>query len=167
MDIFLAITGFIVVLLGIVGSFLPVLPGPLTGWIGLLLLHLTKVVPINRYFLGVTLGVALFVWVLDYFIPAIGTKKFGGTKYGAIGSTVGLIIGLIFMGPFGIVIGPFVGAFIGEIINDAKDINKALKAAIGSFMGFLTSSFLKFTVSVIFVGLYLAKFWEYKEAFFN
>ncbi len=167
MDIFLAITGFIVVLLGIVGSFLPVLPGPLTGWFGLLLLHLTKAVPMNWYFLGITLGVALFVWILDYFIPAIGTKKFGGTKFGAIGSTIGLIIGLIFMGPFGIIIGPFIGAFIGEIINDAKDFNKALKAAIGSFIGFLTSSFLKFTVSVVFVGLYLAEFWDYKDAFFN
>lgn len=167
MDIFLAITGFLVVLLGIIGSFLPVLPGPLTGWVGLLLLHLTKIIPLNWTFLGITLGIAILVWVIDYFIPALGAKKFGGTKFGAIGSMVGLIIGLIFLGPFGIVIGPFAGAFFGELINDSKDMNKALKAAVGSFIGFLTSSFLKFVVSIVFVGLYIGKFWEYKEAFLN
>lgn len=165
MDIFLAITGFIVVLLGIVGSFLPILPGPLTGWVGLLLLHLTKIIPLNWTFLGITLTVAILVWIIDYFIPAIGAKKFGGTKFGAVGSMIGLILGILFLGPLGIVIGSFGGAFLGELINDSKNINKALKAALGSFIGFLTSSFLKFAVSVIFVGLYIAKFWEYKDAF--
>lgn len=166
MDIFLVIVGFLVTLLGIAGAFLPILPGPLTGWVGLLLLHLTKVIPLNWKFLGITLAVAIIVWIIDYFIPAMGAKKFGGTKYGAIGSMIGLILGIIFLGPIGIVVGAFAGAFLGEMINDSKNTNKALKAAIGSFIGFLTSSFLKFIVSVIFVGLYVAKFWEYKEAFF-
>jgi len=166
MDIFLLILGFLFALLGIIGSFLPVLPGPLTSWLGLLLLHLTSVVPMNWIFLSVTLGIAVVIWIIDYFIPAMGTKKFGGTRYGVIGTMVGLIIGIIFLGPFGIIIGPFVGAYIGEMIQE-KNSGKALKAAFGSFIGFLTSSFLKFIAALIFTGLFISIFWEYKAAFFS
>ena len=162
MDIFLLILGFLFALLGIIGSFLPILPGPLTSWVGLLILHLTKAVPMNWTFLGITLGVGILIWIIDYFIPAMGTKKFGGSRYGVIGTMVGLIAGLLFFPPFGIIIGPFVGAYIGEMLKDSSDKNKALKAAFGSFIGFLTSTFLKFIAAVIFTGLYISKFWEYK-----
>lgn len=167
MDIFLLILGFFVALLGIIGSFLPVLPGPLTSWIGLLILHLTKTIPMDWTFLGITLGIAIFIWIIDYFIPALGTKKFGGSRYGVIGTMLGLIIGIVFLGPFGIIIGPFAGAFIGEMIKDNKDSKKALKAAFGSFIGFLTSAFLKFIAAVVFTGFYISIFWEYKAAFFS
>jgi hypothetical protein len=167
MDIFLLILGFLMVLLGIIGSFLPILPGPLTGWFGLLLLHLTKTVPINYTFLGVTLAIAIIIWLIDYFIPAMGTKKFGGTRYGVIGTMIGLVLGMLFLGPFGIIIGPFVGAFLGEMIKDSSNSSKALKAAFGSFIGFLTSTFLKFIAAVIFTGFYISIFWEYKNAFFT
>ncbi|EAR11750.1 hypothetical protein PI23P_01060 [Polaribacter irgensii 23-P] len=89
MNIFLLIIGFLFVLLGIAGSILPVLPGPLTSWFGLLILHLTSIVPMNYTFLGITLTVAILIWVLDYIIPAIGTKRFGGSKYGEYGTTIG------------------------------------------------------------------------------
>lgn len=166
MDIFLLLLGFIFILLGIIGSFLPVLPGPITGWVGLLLLHLTKVIEMNWTFLGITLAISIFVWGIDYVIPAWGTKKFGGTKYGVWGSVLGLIAGLIFFPPFGIIIGPFLGAFTGEIIYDSKDGKRALKAAFGSFVGFMLSTGLKLITSLIFVYLYWSKFWEYKELFF-
>jgi len=167
MDIFLLIVGFLFVLLGVVGSFVPILPGPITGWVGLLILHLTKTVPIDWTFLGITLGVAFIITIIDYIIPAIGTKKFGGTRFGVIGTMVGLILGLLFFPPLGIIIGPFVGAFIGEMTNDSKDSGKALKAAFGSFIGFLTSTFLKFIAAIVFGGFYISIFWEYKSVFFT
>ncbi len=161
MDIFLLILGFCIMGLGLVGSFLPVLPGPLTGWIGLLVLHLTNAVPMNRTFLGIILGIALLIWVLDYIIPAMGTKKFGGSRSGAIGTTLGLIIGLLSPIPFGFIIGAFVGAFVGELIHDSKDSSRAIKAAFGSFLGFLFSTTLKFMVSLIFLVLFVNKAIEY------
>ena len=103
MDIFLLFLGFFFISLGIIGSFLPVLPGPITGWIGLLILHLTDIIPMDWTFLGITLGVAILIWGLDYIIPAWGTKKFGGSKYGIWGTVFGLIIGLLFLGPLGII----------------------------------------------------------------
>jgi len=167
MDILLLILGFFVVLLGIIGSFLPILPGPLTSWAGLLILSLTSAVPMNWTFLGITLAVAIAIWIIDYFIPAMGTKKFGGSRYGVIGTMVGLILGLLFFPPFGIIIGPFLGAYLGEMMKDNKDSKRAFKAAFGSFIGFLTSTFLKFIAAIVFTGLYIATFWEYKSAFFN
>ena len=165
MDIVLLLIGFILMLLGILGSFLPVLPGPPISWFGLLLLHLTSAVPDDWWFLGITAVVALTIWALDYVIPVIGTKKFGGTRAGMIGTTIGLIIGLLAPIPGGIIIGPFAGAFIGELSNKA-DHKTALKAAFGSFLGFLTGAFMKFVVAIIFIGLFIGKAWDYKEALF-
>jgi len=166
MDIALVSIGFLFCLLGLVGSFLPVLPGPLTSWVGLLILHLTSVLYINWTFLGITLAVSIAVWILDYVVPAMGTKRFGGTKYGMIGSSIGLIIGLIFLGPLGIIIGPFAGAFIGELIIDTENISKALKAAFGSFIGFLTGTFIKFVVCIVFLVLYIKEVWQSWDQFF-
>ena len=160
MDIFLVLLGFCLVGLGLIGSFLPVLPGPLTGWLGLLVLHLTKAVEMTWSFLGITLGIAILIWILDYIIPAMGTKKFGGTRSGVIGTTVGLIIGLISPIPFGFIIGAFVGALIGELMHDSKDTSRAVKAAFGSFIGFILSSTIKFMVSLVFLVLFCQRVYD-------
>jgi len=165
MDLFLTILAAMFVLLGIIGSFLPVLPGPLTSWVGLLILHLTEVVPMNWTFLGLTFFVAITIWILDYIIPAIGTKRFGGSKAGMIGTSIGLVVGLLTPIPGGIIIGPFIGALIGELLNKSE-FNKALKAAFGSFLGFLASTFIKFIVALVFLGLFIVKIVEYKDVLF-
>ena len=166
MDIFLVLLGFLFVCLGIVGSFLPILPGPLTSWIGLLLFYMTKAVPLDWTFLGITLAIALLIWIFDYFIPAIGTKRFGGSKYGIYGTTIGLIIGLLSPIPFGMLLGAFFGAFFGELLYNKKDTNRALKASFGAFVGFLASATIKFSIATVYVILFLIKFWEYKGEFF-
>ena len=167
MDIALLIVGFILMLVGIIGSFLPILPGPPVSWVGLLLLHLTDAVPDDWLFLSITGVIALIIFALDYVIPAIGTKKFGGTKAGMIGTTIGLLVALFFpiLGPLGIIVWPFVGALVGELLNKA-DKKTATKAAFGSFLGFLTGTFLKFMVTIVFLGLFITTAWEYKAALF-
>lgn len=167
MDILLTFIGFVLMCLGLIGSFLPILPGPLTGWAGLLLLHLTKAVPQNWTFLGITLGIAIFIWIIDYFIPAMGTKRFGGSKYGVYGTTIGLIIGLFSPIPFGMLIGAFFGALVGELMYDSKDTNRAVKASFGAFLGFLASATIKFSVAAIYLVLFLIKVWDYKAALFT
>ncbi len=165
MDILLACLGLLFMFMGLIGSFLPILPGPPLSWIGLLLLYLTNAVPDDWTFLLVTLAIALLVFALDYIIPAIGTKRFGGTKAGMIGTSIGLLVGILAPIPGGIIIGPFVGALIGELINKA-DSQTALKAAFGSFLGFITGTFLKFIVAIIYFGLFINMFWEYKNIIF-
>ena len=82
----------------------------------------------NWTFLIITLVIALFVWLLDYIIPALGTKKFGGSKAGMIGTTIGLLIAIFFpiFGIFGIIIWPFIGAYIGEVLNKNDSKNESL-----------------------------------------
>ena len=143
-------------ILGIIGSFLPVLPGPLTSWIGLLVLHFTDAVPMNWTFLIITFCFALGIWLLDYFIPAMGTRRFGGSRAGVIGTTLGLIVGILAPIPGGIIIGPFLGALIGELLNKSE-FNKAFKSALGSFLGFLASTFIKFMVAMIYLGFFISK----------
>ncbi len=155
MDTFLILLGFILMIVGIIGSFLPILPGPITSWFGLLALHLTDRIPMNKTLLIITLIIAIVIFSLDYIIPAIGTKKFGGSKYGVIGTTVGLLLGLLFFPPFGIIIGPFLGALVGELIYNRTDGKRAVKAAFGSLLGFLTSTFIKFIVACIYLGIFI------------
>jgi uncharacterized protein YqgC (DUF456 family) len=166
MDLFLLTIGFLCVMLGLIGSFLPVLPGPLTSWLGLLILYFTSIVPMNYTFLGITLAIAIFIWVLDYIIPAIGTKRFGGSKYGVYGTTIGLLIGLFSPIPFGILIGAFLGAFIGEILHDKTNTKRAFKASIGSLLGLITSTTIKFSVALVYAFLFFVKVWEYNGEFF-
>ena len=154
MDILLIITASLLMLLGLIGSFLPVLPGPLTSWFGLLIAHFTAAIPMNKPFLIITLIIAVLIWLLDYIIPAIGTKYFGGSRYGMIGATLGLLFGLLAPIPGGIIIGPFVGALIGEFLNNNSS-KIAVKAAFGSFIGFLSSAFIKFVVALIYLGLFI------------
>ena len=162
MDVFLVILGLILVLLGIAGSVLPVLPGPILGWFGLLSVYLSSWVPVNRYVLGITLVLSVAIFILDYIIPSMGAKRYGGSKKGATGATLGMIAGLLLPIPLGFVIGAFAGAFIGEIIHQHNDLKRAWRSAVGSFMGFLTSTGLKLLVSLFFLGLYvylLIRYW--------
>ncbi|TWO34745.1 DUF456 domain-containing protein [Seonamhaeicola sediminis] len=165
MDIILIIIAALLMILGVIGSFLPVLPGPLTSWVGLLIVHLSKSVPMDKSFLIITLIIAILIWLLDYIIPAIGTKRFGGTKYGMIGTSIGLVVGLIAPIPFGVIIGPFLGAYLGELLNKS-DSKTATKAAFGSFIGFLTSAFIKFMVAVIYFGFFIGIIWDNSSVIF-
>jgi hypothetical protein len=164
MDIVLLLLGFTFMIVGLLGSFLPLLPGPSLSWLGLLLLFFTKAVTFNYWIIGITLVITIVITILDYFIPAKGTKHFGGSTYGVWGTNIGLIIGL-FIPPFGFLIGPFLGAFIGELCYNAKEHKRAFQAAIGSFIGFLASTFMKFLVCLLYFGLFLLLVWRNKANF--
>ncbi|CAN5295904.1 DUF456 domain-containing protein [soil metagenome] len=165
MDILLVTLGAFLMIVGILGSFLPVLPGVPVSWLGLLMLYLAPSIPMNYWFLGITFIVAVLIYALNWIIPALGTKRFGGSRAGMIGATVGLVVGIIAPIPLGIIIGPFVGAFIGEIINNS-DRRSAFKAAVGSFIGFLASSFMEFMVAFAFLLLFVWKVWQFRDLLF-
>ena len=150
MDLIIITIGFLLILTGITGSFLPIIPGPITGWFGLLVLYQSSFLNLDYSFLLVTLFIAVSIFILDYFIPAIGAKKFGGTKTGVIGSTLGTVIGIILLGPMGIIFGAFLGAFIGELSTNKSNIRIALKAAIGTLLGYIGGILLKLSLGIVF-----------------
>lgn len=166
MDIFLIVIASVLMIAGLLGSFLPVLPGVPLSWIGLLLLHLSQAVPMNYVFLGITLFISIIIFALQYAIPAFGTRYFGGSKAGMYGATIGLVIGIFTPIPFAILFGPFAGAYIGEIINKT-DSRNALRAASGSFIGLIASTFMEFVVTGIFLLLFIYKLWEFRSVLFS
>ncbi|MBP8959967.1 MAG: DUF456 domain-containing protein [Bacteroidales bacterium] len=146
-DYLLLIAGILAMIFGIIGGLVPVLPGPPLSFIGILLLHFSKFANFSKTLILIFAGITIVVSVLDYIVPIWGTRKFGGSKYGTRGATIGLIVGF-FLGPAGIILGPLIGAFAGELIFK-DDFKYAVKAGIGSLLGFLTGIGLKLAVSFV------------------
>ncbi|MCH2449899.1 MAG: DUF456 domain-containing protein [Gracilimonas sp.] len=141
MELIWIILGAVFVIAGLVGAFLPIVPGLPLSYVGLLILQLLHA-PFSITFMLVWLGVVIvFGFVLDNVIPAWATKKSGGTAYGVTGSVIGLIAGLFFP-PIGFIAGPLIGAFVGEMISGQKS-DRALKSALGAFAGFMAATGLK------------------------
>jgi uncharacterized protein YqgC (DUF456 family) len=156
MDIVMVVMGGILVFLGRLGAFLPVLPGPPLGFAGLLLLHFTSLAEFSVTFLVVMGVIVLLVSILDYLVPILGAKRFGGSRLGVVGCVVGLLLGIFIFPPFGIIIGPFLGAIIGELIN-GDDLNKAVKSGFGSFLGYVFGTGIKLALSFVMAYFYVER----------
>ena len=146
MDILLIILGIFLILTGVIGSVIPGIPGPPVAYIGLLIQIFKTDNPFTPRFLIIWAIITIAASILDYIVPAIGTRKFGGSKRGVWGSIIGLFAGIFFFPPIGLVIGPFLGAFLGELTG-GKETQDALKAGFGSFMGFLAGTTLKLVIT--------------------
>jgi len=142
------------IITGLIGSFLPIIPGPITSWLGLLAIYQIQDFSASNTLLTITFVLAITIFIADYFIPVIGSKYFGGSKYGIIGTSVGLLIGLLSPIPFGIIIGAFLGALIGEYFG-GKSISEGIKPAIGSLVGIISSSIIKFITGFSFLIIYI------------
>lgn len=141
MDIVLLILAFFMMLIGLIGCIVPGLPGTPIAYIGLWIAQASEKIHFSWQFLLIWGIVVVLISVLDYVVPAWGTKHYGGTKWGVWGSTIGVFVGLFF-GAMGVIFGPLVGAVIGELIS-GKQLNDALKAGWGSFVGILFGTILK------------------------
>lgn len=156
MDIILIILGILCLITGLVGCFLPILPGPPVAYTGLLLLHFTDKVQFTTAELLIWLLIVVIAQILDYFIPMLGSKYSGGSRWGTRGCLAGTLIGLFFM-PWGIILGPFLGAFIGELLG-GRETGQALKSGLGSLLGFLFGTVLKCAIVGYFIWQFVAAF---------
>ncbi len=145
------------ILLGLAGSVLPIIPGPLSSWVGILLLHLTQAIQFDWRAIIITGLIAITIFVLDLFLPIISTKKYGGSKASIRGCTVGIILGIIVLGPFGLIIGPFLGALVGELIarRFSRSDSSPFKVAVGAFIGFLMGTFFKVLICIGFLVYFI------------
>ena len=137
-------------IVGIVGAIVPGIAGPPFSYLSVLAVSFVEGVEHSVTFLVVMGVIAAVIFTLDYIVPVWGTKKFGGSKAGMWGSTIGLLVGLTLTLFFNaaILAGPFFGAYFGERI--AKTPNKqAWKAAFGSFVGFLVGTLLKLVYAFV------------------
>lgn len=152
MEIFIIILSILFSIIGLIGSFTPIIPAPLTCWVSFLILKLSGVIYISNFFIIFTFIISISIFLIDFLLPSIGAKKFGGSKKGIFGCTIGLILGFVFLGIIGSLFGSIIGAFIGESMNKS-DLKSRLNASLGAFIAFITGVFLKLSVSIVFLFL--------------
>lgn len=149
----LTIISLLCLVVGFLGSFLPVLPGTVLSWMGLVIFKYTAYADYGWITL-ILLGLVVVAFqVLNYILPAYSSKRFGGSRYGMIGATLGLIVGVLFapLGLVSIIIMPFVGAFLGEYIFKKSNSKDSFRAAFGTFVGFMISTGLGMLISLLFL----------------
>ena len=128
----------ILLIVGILGTVLPVLPGLLLSLCGLLIYKFGTDAPLSMVYIWIFVFLTAISVVLNYVIPAKTTRKYGGTRWGSIGSIIGTIAGMFLIPvPFGFLIGMFLGVFVGELLHDANDKKKAWNSTKGALIGFL------------------------------
>ncbi|WP_292011122.1 DUF456 domain-containing protein [Chryseobacterium sp.] len=138
----------ILLVIGILGTFLPVLPGLIVSFAGLLIYKYGTDADLPVIYIWIFGILTLASGILNYVIPAKTNKKYGGTSWGSIGSVIGTIVGMFLPIPLGFLIGMFAGVFIGELLHDSKDMNKAIKSTKGAFIGFLYGTGFSFVTGM-------------------
>jgi uncharacterized protein YqgC (DUF456 family) len=151
MEILIIIGIVILLLLGVIGSVIPALPGPPLSYIALLLSHFF-INSLNGDFLLWIGVVVVLVTVLDYYLQIYGVKKAGGGKYAIRGSIMGMLLGIFLFPPFGIVVGAFVGAYMGAKMEASKH---EVKIAFGALWGFIAGTILKLCTSFYIIYILL------------
>ncbi|MDF2631182.1 MAG: hypothetical protein K0R39_5013 [Symbiobacteriaceae bacterium] len=137
----------VVMCIGILGTFLPALPGIPLIWVAMLGYALFEgFEDIGATFLVVTFLVVALTQVAEHYSRAWGAKKWGAGKAGAWGAVIGSIAGLFFM-PIGLVLGPFLGAMVFELIA-GRETKDAFKAGIGGLVGVLGSILINVIVGI-------------------
>lgn len=155
MDTLLIISAILCGIIGIIGSVVPILPGPALSFVGLICAYLTEGSTISQTMLWTWGAITLIICILDYILPGYFSKVFGGSKAGIMGATIGVFIGL-FMGPIGIILGPFLGAVAGERLNQNRSLGEAIKVGFGSLISFIVGTGLKLVVT----GMMMYYIWK-------
>jgi uncharacterized protein len=155
----LMISAAILVVIGVLGTFLPVLPGVPIVFLGLLLAawadHFDKVSVMAMSLIGV---MALIAIAIDFFASFITTKKVGASKNAYIGIVIGGLLG-IFAGPLGLFFGAAVGALVGELITH-KDMRRATTVGLAAGLGFALALIAKVVIVLLMLGVFFYSYYN-------
>ena len=148
-DTLIPLVSILLLLVGILGTFLPVLPGLLLSLCGLLIYKFGTDSSLSMVYIWIFVFLTLLSIILNYVIPARTNRKYGGTRWGSAGSVIGTILGMFFIPvPIGFLIGMFLGVFVGELLHDANDKKKAWNSTKGALIGFLYGTGFNFMVGL-------------------
>ncbi|MFZ1654841.1 MAG: DUF456 domain-containing protein [Candidatus Moraniibacteriota bacterium] len=150
----LTLIGALLAIIGVIGSIIPVLPGPILGYGALVLLYVARgsasITPLSLSVFGILL---ILVTILGYAAPIWGARFSGASRHGLWGAAIGAFLGLIILPPLGLLLGAFLGAVIGELVT-RKDGRAALKAGIGTLLGSVMIILLQTLFAIAMAGYY-------------
>lgn len=156
----LIVTGFVLIVAGIIGSVLPFIPGPVLSYMALILLSMAhEWEGFSPLFLIVLGAIVMVVTLLDYIIPRFIRKKYGASRLGLLGAVIGLFIGLIFFPPYGLFIGAALGAIIGEVFSRKEGLETPI-ARVGAFIGTIVGILYKISVSGVIASYFIRTVWN-------
>lgn len=148
------VLGMVMVVVGIAGTLLPMLPGVPLVFSGLLLIAwldgFTKVSILTIVIIGV---LALIAWAIDFFASIVTTKKVGASKQALWGTVIGSLVGLFFGGLAGIILGPAIGAMLGELMAH-QDKSRATTVGIAAGLGFVVALVAKWVLTLLMLGIF-------------
>ncbi|AGA69127.1 hypothetical protein Desdi_1638 [Desulfitobacterium dichloroeliminans LMG P-21439] len=144
------IIAIILFIVGLLGTVLPILPGAILIYVGMLIYGLmTGFTTLDFTFYLIQGLVFAFILLVDYWATVEGTRRFGGSKQAGWGAAIGLIVGLFFV-PLGIVVGPFIGAVVAELLRKA-DLSQAIRVGFGTLVGLLGGTIIKLGVEILMI----------------
>lgn len=139
-----------------VGVFYPIIPSVVFILLGFVVYGLFFTFSeLNWFFWIIQLLFVVLLFGADMAANALGVKRFGGTKAGVWGSTIGLLVGPFVIPVAGILIGPFLGAVLAELMVTREGLKQAFRSGVGSLIGFLTSSVAKIVILTAMVVIFV------------
>jgi uncharacterized protein len=151
------VLAIVLIVLGVVGTFLPVLPGAALVFAGMLLAawidHFQRIGWITVTVLGL---LTALVFAIDIIAGFLGAKRVGASRLALVGATIGTIVGLFF-GIVGILLGPFLGAVIGELIARGE-LQPAARVGFGTWLGMAIGALAKIAVVLAMLGVFITSY---------
>jgi len=157
MNIVVLILCIILMLVGLAGTVVPVLPGIPIIWIGMLIYGWFSGWVAYGWVAMVVVGLLVILSVaVDQLASVVGAKKFGASRAGMIGSFIGAIFGLIVLSLPGLILGTFMGAMLFEMAFSKRNFRESMASGTGALVGFLAGSLFKFMLGAGFIIYFLA-----------
>lgn len=151
------ILSIILFAVGILGTVLPVLPGAILVYAGMLLYgFMTNFSTLDVNFFLIQALVLLLIFSVDFIASVVSTQSFGGSRQAIWGAVIGTVLGIVFFGPLGVIIGPFLGAVAAELLRK-ESLDQAIRVGFGTIIGFLGGTFLKICAEVIMIVYFFMK----------
>ncbi|MEX1167461.1 MAG: DUF456 domain-containing protein [Hydrogenophaga sp.] len=148
----------LMIVVGLAGTVLPLLPGTLLVWGGIVLgAWIDDFTRVSSVTVAVLTVLAVLAWGLDYAAGLLGAQRAGASKQALIGAAVGTVVGL-FMGLVGVLFMPLVGAAVGEFIAQ-KDRARAAKVGVSTWVGIMLGMIAKVVIACVMVGIFVAALW--------
>jgi len=142
-------------IVGIIGSVVPFLPGPLLIFIaGIVHTLLRPESAMSAWGIVILLLWMVIAYVVDFVSGMVGARWFGASRWGIAGVFIGGIVGMFFM-PFGLVLGPVIGGIAFELIFAKMRLQPAAKSAWGSILGTGVGLVVRVVISFVMIATFL------------